>query len=111
MEITRVNALEVVEDLKKALEGMLRSSTVNNVTVSTVVQTLEKFAGIIKEEERVAQNVFATVNNLLEIEKRPLRKVKKEVTQQLGKYTRNIKILVLEYTKIKLSWKHPRETL
>lgn len=77
MEITRVNALEVVEDLKKALEGMLRSSTVNNVTVSTVVQTLEKFAGIIKEEERVAQNGFATVNNLLEIEKKTIEESEK----------------------------------
>ena len=72
--MTRVNALEVVKVLKKTLEDMLRFSKVDNITVSVVVQTLEKFAGIINEEdhERVAQNVFATVNTLLKVEKKTI---------------------------------------
>ena len=72
--MTRVNALEVVKVLKKTLEDMLRFSKVDNITVSVVVQTLEKFAGIINEEDHecVAQNVFATVNNLLKVEKKTI---------------------------------------
>ena len=105
--MTRANALEVVKVLKKTLEDMLIFSKVDNITVSAVVQTLEKFAGIMNKEdhERVAQNVFATMNNLLKIEKSPLRKVKEPINQQLGKYIRNIKLSVLINMKIRLSLK------
>ena len=49
---------------------MSRSSTADNVTVSIVVQILENLAGVVNKDERIAQNVFGSVNNLLEIEKK-----------------------------------------
>ena len=49
---------------------MSRSSTADNVTVSIVVQILENLAGVLNKDERIAQNVFGSVNNLLEIEKK-----------------------------------------
>ena len=62
--------VEVSKELKKTTEYMVRSSTGDNVTVSIVVQILENLVGVVKKDERVAHNVFASVNNLLEIEKK-----------------------------------------
>ena len=62
--------VEVSKELKKTTEYMVRSSTADNVTVSIVVQILENLVGVVKKDERVAHNVFASVNNLLEIKKK-----------------------------------------
>ena len=63
--MTSDEALEVAE----FLGGILMFSIADNITVSTVVQIIEKFPGIIYEEECVAQNVFVSVDKLLETEK------------------------------------------
>ena len=62
--------VEVSKELKKTTEYMVRSSTADNVTVSIVVQILENLVGVVKKDERVVHNVFASVNNLLEIKKK-----------------------------------------
>ena len=59
--------VEVSKELKKTTEYMVRSSTADNVTVSIVVQILENLVGVVKKDERIVHNVFASVNNLLEI--------------------------------------------
>lgn len=67
--MTRV-VVEVSKELKKTTEYMLWSSRADNVTVSIVAQILENLAGAMNKDERVAQNVFGSVNNLLEIDKK-----------------------------------------
>lgn len=71
MNVTKENALGVAVELKKTSEGMLKSSTADNVTVSLVVKALEKFANVMMDqEEDVAQHIFACVNNLLETDRK-----------------------------------------
>ena len=70
MNVTTENALGVAIELKKTSESMLKSSTADNVTVSLVVKTLEKFANVMNPEEDVAQHVLACVNNLFETDKK-----------------------------------------
>ena len=67
-------ALEITEYLK----GTLMFSIADNVTVSIVVQIFEKLPGIMDEEECVAENVFVSVNKLLETEEEIIEECERE---------------------------------
>ena len=56
-------------ELTECLKDTLMFSKPDNVSMSIVVQIFEKLPGILDEKKCVAENVFVSVNKLLETEK------------------------------------------
>lgn len=55
--------------ITECLKDTLMFSKPDNVSMSIVVQIFEKLPGILDEKKCVAENVFVSVNKLLETEK------------------------------------------